>query len=47
VIHRCGGALGIYFLVKRCIIVYLYGNNGTFAASPYLDVHGEADISMR
>ncbi|KAF9073193.1 hypothetical protein BDP27DRAFT_1381774 [Rhodocollybia butyracea] len=45
--RECGGALGIYFLVKRCIVVYLYGNNGTFAASPYLDVHGEADISMR
>ncbi|KAE9403494.1 hypothetical protein BT96DRAFT_917440 [Gymnopus androsaceus JB14] len=45
--RECGGALGIYFLVKRCIVIYLYGNNGTFAPSPYLDVHGEADISMR
>ncbi|KAJ4001502.1 hypothetical protein F5050DRAFT_1724324 [Lentinula boryana] len=45
--RECGGALGIYFLVKRCIIIYLYGNNGTFGPSPYLDVHGEADISMR
>ncbi|KAJ4473358.1 hypothetical protein C8J55DRAFT_562876 [Lentinula edodes] len=45
--RECGGALGIYFLVKRCIVIYLYGNNGTFAPSPYLDVHGEADVSMR
>ncbi|KIK56391.1 hypothetical protein GYMLUDRAFT_1016120 [Collybiopsis luxurians FD-317 M1] len=45
--RECGGALGIYFLVKRCIIIYLYGNNGTFAPSPYLDVHGEVDVSMR
>lgn len=44
---RCGGAIGIYFLVKRCSVLYLYANNGTFAQSPYLDTHGEVDISMR
>jgi E3 ubiquitin-protein ligase UBR1 len=33
--------------VKRCALLYLYGGNGTFAASPYLDVHGEVDQSMR
>ena len=44
---RCGGAVGMYFLVKRCSMLYLYANNGTFGPSPYLDVHGEADISMR
>ncbi|THU98837.1 hypothetical protein K435DRAFT_837946 [Dendrothele bispora CBS 962.96] len=45
--RECGGALGVYFLVKRCIVLYLYGNSGTFNQSPYLDVHGEVDISMR
>jgi E3 ubiquitin-protein ligase UBR1 len=44
---RCGGTIGVYFLVKRCSLLYLYANNGTFAQSPYLDVHGEIDISMR
>ena len=44
---RCGGAIGVYFLVKRCSLLYLYANNGTFAQSPYLDVHGEVDVSMR
>lgn len=37
----------MYFLVKRCSLLYLFANNGTFALSPYLDGHGEADISMR
>ena len=37
----------MYLLVKRCSMLYLYANNGTFGPSPYLDVHGEADISMR
>lgn len=44
---RCGGTIGIYFLVKRCSLLYLFANNGTFAQSPYLDAHGEVDISMR
>lgn len=43
----CGGVIGIYFLVKRCSLLYLYANNGTFVQSPYLDAHGEIDISMR
>ncbi|KAG6874158.1 hypothetical protein C0995_005576 [Termitomyces sp. Mi166 len=43
----CGGTIGIYFLVKRCSILYLFANNGTFAQSPYLDAHGEVDVSMR
>ncbi|KAF8060768.1 hypothetical protein FPV67DRAFT_1423562 [Lyophyllum atratum] len=45
--QTCGGTIGIYFLVKRCSLLYLFANNGTFGQSPYLDAHGEIDISMR
>ncbi|TFK38761.1 hypothetical protein BDQ12DRAFT_99504 [Crucibulum laeve] len=45
--RECGGTIGIYFLVKRCSLLYLNAGNGTFAQSPYLDIHGEVDISMR
>ncbi|KAF9259157.1 hypothetical protein L218DRAFT_981591 [Marasmius fiardii PR-910] len=45
--RECGGAMGLYFLVKRCVVLYLYGNSGSFTQSPYLDVHGEIDVSMR
>ncbi|KAJ7691341.1 hypothetical protein B0H17DRAFT_1169139 [Mycena rosella] len=45
--RECGGAIGIYFLVKRCMLLYIYSNNGTFSPPPYLDAHGEVDISMR
>lgn len=37
----------MYFLVKRCALLYLYAGNGSFAHAPYLDVHGEIDFSMR
>jgi hypothetical protein len=45
--YRCGGAIGVYFVVKRCSLLYLHAGHGAFAQSPYLDVHGEVDISMR
>jgi hypothetical protein len=45
--YRCGGAIGVYFVVKRCSLLYLYASHGTFTQSPYLDVHGEVDVSMR
>ena len=43
---RCGGVIGLYFIVKRCSLLYLYTINGSFTQSPYLDIHGEVDISM-
>ncbi|KAJ7160500.1 hypothetical protein C8R43DRAFT_1233736 [Mycena crocata] len=45
--RECGGAIGVYFLVKRCMLLYIYSNNGTFSPPPYLDAHGEVDVSMR
>ncbi|KAH9891170.1 hypothetical protein C8Q73DRAFT_703209 [Cubamyces lactineus] len=45
--RECCGPIGLYFLVKRCSLLYLYANNGAFGQSPYLDVHGEVDVSMR
>ncbi|KAI0045753.1 hypothetical protein FA95DRAFT_93210 [Auriscalpium vulgare] len=45
--RECGGVTGLYFLVKRCTLLYLHAGNGTFAQSPYLDIHGEVDTSMR
>ncbi|KAI0719055.1 hypothetical protein C8T65DRAFT_604021 [Cerioporus squamosus] len=45
--RECAGPIGLYFLVKRCSLLYLYANNGAFGQSPYLDVHGEVDVSMR
>ncbi|EJD33613.1 hypothetical protein AURDEDRAFT_117835, partial [Auricularia subglabra TFB-10046 SS5] len=43
----CGGVVGLYFLVRRCALLYLYTGNGSFGHAPYLNVHGEIDFSMR
>ena len=43
---RCGGTIGIYFLVKRCSLLYLRPRKGAFEPLPYLDDHGEVGMSM-
>jgi E3 ubiquitin-protein ligase UBR1 len=45
--YRCGGAIGLYFQLKRCSMLYLYAGKGAFGNPPYLDVHGETDVLMR
>jgi len=45
--HRvgCGDEVGIYFLIKWCRILLLYGDyKGTNMPPPYLDSHGETDF---
>ncbi|GAA5959792.1 hypothetical protein JCM3765_000105 [Sporobolomyces pararoseus] len=39
----CGGSIGVYYLVKRNVILYLHTDKGTFTHPPYLDSHGEVD----
>lgn len=43
----CGGDVGIFFLVKKGIVIYLNRKNGTFVSMPYLDSHGESDVGLR
>ena len=45
--RECGGAIGLYFLVKRCSLLYLHAGSGSFSNAPYMDVHGEVDTLMR
>ncbi|KAF8166107.1 hypothetical protein K438DRAFT_1617146, partial [Mycena galopus ATCC 62051] len=44
---RRGSVIGIYFLVKCCMLLYIYSNTGTFSSLPYLDTHSKVDVSMR
>ncbi|KAG9092544.1 hypothetical protein FRC07_011629, partial [Ceratobasidium sp. 392] len=46
-LRECGGAVGLFFLVRRCAVLYLSAGNGSFGQAPYLDVHGEVDYGMR
>ncbi|KWU45919.1 hypothetical protein RHOSPDRAFT_15730 [Rhodotorula sp. JG-1b] len=44
---NCGWSVGMYYLVKRNVILLLYADRGTFVTPPYLDSHGEAQMGDR
>jgi len=44
---ECGTSTGIYLLIKKNAIIYLYADKGAFQAAPYLDSHGEPDLGFR
>ncbi|KAI9271943.1 hypothetical protein BDA99DRAFT_501414 [Phascolomyces articulosus] len=48
-LHRleCGGEIGLYLSVKRCVVILLYNGNGWFVNAPYLDPHGEVGQGFR
>ncbi|KAJ1672585.1 E3 ubiquitin-protein ligase ubr1, partial [Spiromyces aspiralis] len=43
----CGGTMGLFLLVKKCGLAFLYHDNGCFRATPFLDQHGEFDMGLR
>ena len=44
---RCGGNIGIFMNLRKCVILYLHDGNGSFSNAPYLDKHGEVDPGLR
>lgn len=46
-VSSCGWSVGMYYLVKRNVILLLYADRGTFVTPPYLDSHGEAQMGDR
>ncbi|CAO3609919.1 unnamed protein product [Cunninghamella blakesleeana] len=44
---ECGGDIGIFLSVKRCVLILLHNGNGWFMNAPYLDTHGEVDQGLR
>ncbi|KAF9169045.1 hypothetical protein BGX20_010877 [Mortierella sp. AD010] len=43
----CTGPVGIFLLIKKCVILLLHVRNGCFHPAPFLDEHGEADLGLR
>ncbi|KAI7861581.1 hypothetical protein BDF14DRAFT_1867467 [Spinellus fusiger] len=44
---ECGGEIGAFLSVKRCVLILLHNGNGWFIDAPYLDSHGEVDQGLR
>ncbi|KAI8645793.1 hypothetical protein BD408DRAFT_480312 [Parasitella parasitica] len=44
---ECGGEIGAFLSVKKCVLILLHNGNGWFMNAPYLDTHGEVDQGLR
>ncbi|KAF2724244.1 hypothetical protein K431DRAFT_282091 [Polychaeton citri CBS 116435] len=45
---RCGGKIGIFITIRKCMVLFTHGpGNGSYAHAPYLDKHGEPDPTLR
>ncbi|KAJ3020715.1 hypothetical protein HKX48_000314 [Thoreauomyces humboldtii] len=45
--RECGGDVGMFFIIKKCVIYLMHNENGCFIHPPYLDSHGEVDVGLR
>jgi E3 ubiquitin-protein ligase UBR1 len=44
---RCGFDVGLFINIRKCSILYLHAQNGSWTNAPYLDKHGEVDPGLR
>jgi E3 ubiquitin-protein ligase UBR1 len=44
---RCGGQIGLFLHIRKCMILFLNLDHGTWHVAPYLDKHGEVDPALR
>lgn len=45
--YRCGIDIGLFIHIRKCTVLYLHCQNGSWTQAPYLDRHGEADAGLR
>ncbi|KAH7091221.1 hypothetical protein FB567DRAFT_518218 [Paraphoma chrysanthemicola] len=44
---KCGGQIGLFIHIRKCMVLFLNLDHGTWAVAPYLDKHGEVDPTLR
>lgn len=44
---RCGGNMGIFLQIRKCFILYMFNEKGSYFPAPYLDKFGETDPTLR
>lgn len=44
---KCGGNIGLFINIRKCMVLFLNRDHGTWAVAPYLDKHGEVDPTLR
>lgn len=46
-VSRCGGNIGIFINIRKCMVLFLHNGHGSWFHAPYLDRHGEVDPTLR
>ncbi|GME40838.1 Zinc finger N-recognin protein [Neofusicoccum parvum] len=44
---KCGGNIGMFINIRKCMLLYTHHQSGSWFPAPYLDKHGETDMSLR
>jgi E3 ubiquitin-protein ligase UBR1 len=44
---RCGKNIGLFINIRKCTVLYLHNQNGSWHTAPYMDRHGEVDPGLR
>ncbi|KAI2486295.1 RING finger domain containing protein [Pyrenophora tritici-repentis] len=44
---KCGGQIGLFLHIRKCMILFLNLDHGSWHVAPYLDKHGEVDPGLR
>ncbi|KAK1149151.1 E3 ubiquitin-protein ligase ubr1 [Aspergillus melleus] len=46
-LQKCGKNIGLFINIRKCTVLYLHNQNGSWHYAPYLDRHGEVDPGLR
>ncbi|KAA8644413.1 hypothetical protein EYZ11_002771 [Aspergillus tanneri] len=46
-LQKCGKNIGLFINIRKCTVLYLHHQNGSWHYAPYLDRHGEVDPGLR
>lgn len=45
--EKCGGSIGVFVSIRKCMVLFLHNGHGSWFHAPYLDRHGEVDPTLR
>ncbi|KAL2374829.1 hypothetical protein RJ035_004801 [Blastomyces gilchristii] len=46
-VAKCGGNIGLFINIRKCMVLFLHNKSGSWHHAPYLDIHGEVDPGFR
>ncbi|KAL9113545.1 MAG: hypothetical protein Q9227_002283 [Pyrenula ochraceoflavens] len=44
---KCGGSIGLFLNIRKCTVLFMHHDHGSWYHAPYLTKHGEVDPGLR